>query len=176
MAAACVAAKPLPPGNAAYTADKGLEYRLGPGDKVRVTVFNDASLSGEFMVSNNGNIVLPLIGPVKAGGSTPAAFQAAVADQLLATGMVREPRVTVDVVSYRPYYILGEVENPGQYEYSVGLTITKAVATSGGFTYRADERVAYVTREGETAETAVPITAATWVGPGDTVRIAQRVF
>lgn len=176
LAAACVASTPLPEGNGGFTLTQGLEYKLGPGDKLRINVFNDEALSGEFIVSNTGMVVLPLTGAVKAGGLNPTEFQAAVVEQISAARMVREPRVTVDVIEYRPYYVLGEVNNPGKYDYTVGLTITKAVATSGGFTYRADEKVAYVTREGATQETPVTITAATWIGPGDTLRIAQRVF
>ena len=168
--------EPLPDGNGAFTLERGLEYKLGPGDKLRITVFNDAALSGDFMISNTGMVVLPLTGPVKAGGLNPAEFQAAVTEQISAAKMVRDPRVTVDVLEYRPYYVLGEVANPGKYDYAIGLTVTKAVATAGGFSYRADEKVAYVTREGKTTETPVPITAATWIGPGDTLRIAQRLF
>jgi protein involved in polysaccharide export with SLBB domain len=173
--AAC-ATEPLPTGNAAYVVDRGLEYKLGPGDKVRVTVFGEESLSGEFLVANNGAVAFPLIGEVPAGGLTPTAFQAAVQEQLTSSGLVRSPRVTADVVAYRPYYILGEVTKPGQYPYSVGLTVTKAVATAGGFTYRANSKLIYVTREGATREVPVSLTAASAIWPGDTIRIAERHF
>jgi polysaccharide export outer membrane protein len=103
-------------------------------------------------------------------------FETAVQEQLMASGMVRTPRVSADMVEYRPYYILGEVNKPGQYAYSIGLTVTKAVATAGGFTYRADNRVVYVTREGAATEAPIQVTAATRIGPGDTVRIGERLF
>jgi polysaccharide export outer membrane protein len=90
--------------------------------------------------------------------------------------MVRTPRVAIDVVSYRPFYILGEIDKPGQYPYAIGMTVTKAVATAGGFTYRANSRVVYVTREGAANETPLTVTAATWIGPGDTVRVGERTF
>ncbi|MDP3740458.1 MAG: polysaccharide biosynthesis/export family protein [Hyphomonadaceae bacterium] len=170
------ATEPLPPGNAAYEVGRGLEYTLGPGDKLKIVVFGDESLSGEFVVANNGAVAVPLAGDVIAGGLTPAAFQDAVRDRLGTSGMVRDPKVSINVLEYRPYYILGEVGAPGRYEYTVGLTITKAVATAGGFSYRADKKIAYVTREGKTSETTVVITAATWIGPGDTVRISERNF
>jgi protein involved in polysaccharide export with SLBB domain len=173
--AAC-ATEPLPTGNAAYVVDRGLEYKLGPGDKVRVTVFGEEALSGEFLVANNGAVAFPLIGEVPAGGLTPTAFQTAVGEQLASSGLVRSPRVTADVVAYRPYYILGEVTKPGQYPYSVGLTATKAVATAGGFTYRANSKLIYVTREGATREVPVSLTAASAIWPGDTIRIAERHF
>lgn len=99
-----------------------------------------------------------------------------VQGRLVTLGMVRDPKVTVDIIDYRPYYILGEVKQPGKYPYSIGLTLTKAVATAGGFTYRSNNKTAYVTREGKNNEVAEPITAATWIGPGDTVRIAERRF
>lgn len=175
MLAACGTQR-LPPGNASYGLDSGIEYKLGPGDKVRVTVFGEPQLSGEHTISNNGDIALPLVGAVKAGGLNPTMFQAALTEKLLASGMVLQPRVAVGVIEYRPFYILGEVKAPGTYPYTIGLTVTKAVATSGGFTYRANERQAYITREGQSQESALPITAATWIGPGDTVRIVPRAF
>jgi polysaccharide export outer membrane protein len=173
--AGCVT-KPLPAGAGGYAVDVGHEYKLGPGDKVRVNVFGEQQLSGEFIVANNGAVAMPLVGDIQAGGLTPPALQVAVQDKLAATGMVKQPRVSADVISYRPFYILGEVAKPGQYPYAIGLTVTKAVATAGGFTYRANERQVYVTREGKGSEEPLSLTAATWIGPGDTIRIAERHF
>lgn len=175
LLAACGTA-PLPAGNAAYAVERGLEYKLGPGDRVRVTVFNEEQLSGEFLVANNGGVAIPLLGEVKAGGLTPSEFKAAVEEQLTVSGLVRQPRVSADVMTYRPFYILGEVNEPGQYPYTIGLTVTKAVATAGGFTYRANHKIVYVTREGATHEIPVSITAASAIGPGDTVRVGERSF
>lgn len=176
LAVAACASAPLPAGTAAFAVDTGHEYKLGPGDKVRVTVFGEEALSGEFIVANNGAVAVPLIGEVQAGGMTPSNFQIAVQEKLTSSGMVKSPRVSTDVISYRPYYILGEVSKPGQYPYAVGLTATKAVATAGGFTYRANNKVIYVTREGTTREVPVSLTAASTIGPGDTIRIAERYF
>jgi polysaccharide export outer membrane protein len=175
MLSAC-ATEPLPAGNAAYALDRGIEYKLGPGDKVRVTVFGEDKLSGEFTVANNGSVALPLIGEIPAGGKSPTEFQTEIRDRITSSGLVLQPRVTADVVAYRPYYILGEVAKPGQYPFSVGMTLTKAVATAGGFTYRANQTVAFVTREGTTQETPTSLTAAAAIGPGDTVRIGERRF
>jgi protein involved in polysaccharide export with SLBB domain len=167
---------PLPRGDGAYVVETGHEYKLGPGDKLRITVFGEENLSGEFTVSNNGGVAMPLVGEVRAGGLTPALFQTAVQEKLAETGMVRTPRVSVDVLNYRPFYILGEINKPGQYPYAIGMTVTKAVATAGGFTYRANNKMVYVTREGSTREVTVWVTAATWIGPGDTIRVGERSF
>ena len=176
VAFAACASEPLPTGTAAFAPETGHVYKLGPGDKVRVTVFGEEALSGEFIVANNGAVAVPLVGEVQAGGLTPPAFQLAVQEKLTSTGMVKSPRVSTDVIAYRPYYILGEVSKPGQYPYAVGLTVTKAVATAGGFTYRANEKIIYVTREGATRESTISLTAASTIGPGDTIRIAERHF
>src|SRR5690349_21282938 len=92
FAGAC-ATKPLPEGSGAYAVDTGHDYRLGPGDKVRITVFGEDKLSGEFIVANNGDVAMPLVGDVKAGGLTPVALQGAIQEKLTASGMVREPKV-----------------------------------------------------------------------------------
>jgi polysaccharide export outer membrane protein len=176
MVLGACASEPLPTGTAAYAPDVGYEYKLGPGDKVRLTVFGEESLSGEFIVANNGAVAVPLVGEVPAGGLTPSAFQVAVQERLTSSGMVKTPRVSADVISYRPFYILGEVSKPGQYPYAVGLTVTKAVATAGGFTYRANNKIVFVTREGQTREVPISLTAASLIGPGDTLRIAERHF
>jgi polysaccharide export outer membrane protein len=168
--------KPLPSGVGSYATDTGLEYKLGPGDKLRITVFGEDELSGEFIVANNGHVAVPLIGEVPAGGMSPSAFQVVLQEKLAASGMVRSPRVSADVLSYRPYYILGEVTKPGQYPYAVGLTVTKAVATAGGFTYRANHKQVYVTREGTNREIPLSVTASAWIGPGDTIRVGERFF
>ena len=175
LVTACATSEPLPIGTANVT-EAAHEYQLGPGDRVRLNVFGEDALSGEFLISNRGNVAVPLVGDVKAGGLTIEAFEKTVEEKLVATDMVRTPRVSVDVLAYRPFYILGEVSTPGQYPYAIGMTLTKAVATAGGFTYRANSNVVYVTREGEARETPLQVTAATWIGPGDTIRIAERSF
>lgn len=170
---ACATA-PLPPGTATPVTADG--YRLGAGDKVRVTVFNEPNLSGEFTVSGNGGVALPLAGNIPAGGKTPTELQAAIADHLRTGGFVLEPQVSAEVIEYRPYYILGEVTKPGQYPYLIGLTVSKAVATAGGFTYRANTNRIFITRDGSNQEEEVALTAATPVGPGDQIRISERYF
>ena len=151
------------------------QYRLGPADKVRVTTYGEASLTGEFVVSGSGAISLPLIGDVTAGGLTTRELQDAI-QGALKNGYLTDPRVSVEVLRYRPFYILGEVGRPGEYPYVNGLTVMNAVATSGGFTYRANTHRVRIKRAGEAAEHEVELNAATAVEPGDTIRIKERYF
>ncbi|RYZ15038.1 MAG: polysaccharide export protein [Alphaproteobacteria bacterium] len=176
LATGACATEPLPTGNANFAVESGHEYLLGPGDKVRVVVFEEPQLSGEFIVANDGDVAIPLIGDVKAGGHSITAFGYAVEEKLIASGLVKAPKVSSDVVAYRPFYVLGEVNKPGQYPYAIGMTVTKAVATAGGFSYRANSQIIYVTREGAAQEIPLTVTAATWIGPGDTIRVGERIF
>jgi polysaccharide export outer membrane protein len=151
------------------------DYRLGPADKVRIIVFGEASLSGEFVVSGNGKVSLPLIGEVQAAGLTIRAFQTEV-QNALSNGYLKDPRVSAEVLNFRPYYIMGEVSSPGKYPYTDDLTVVNAVATAGGFTYRANKGKVYIKRVGEQHEHEYRLTATTQVRPGDTVRIPERFF
>ncbi|MFC5345618.1 polysaccharide biosynthesis/export family protein [Brevundimonas staleyi] len=151
------------------------EYRLGTADKVRVTVFGEAALTGEFLVGGNGKISLPLIGETQATGLTIGEFQEEVA-AALRDGFITNPRVSAEVLNYRPFYILGEVNTPGEYPYTNSLTVLNAVATAGGFTYRADNRRVYIKRANGDAEEEFPLTTSTRVAPGDTIRIRERLF
>jgi polysaccharide export outer membrane protein len=150
-------------------------YRLAPGDKVHVTVFNEANLSGDYVVSPDGRVTLPLAGGLQAAGLTLPQFQAAVT-QLLQNGFVQDPNVTITASDLRPYYILGEVKKPGRYSYTPDLTVLNAVATAEGFTYRANTGAIYIRRASEPSEREVELTATTAVMPGDTIRISQRYF
>ncbi|EDX82072.1 Polysaccharide biosynthesis/export protein [Brevundimonas sp. BAL3] len=151
------------------------EYRLGAADKVRVNVFGEEALTGEFLVGGSGKVSLPLLGEVQAAGLTISQFQEEIANALR-QGYINEPRVSAEVLNYRPFYILGEVNKPGEYPYTNGLTVLNAVATAEGFTYRADTRRVYIKRADVGGEQAFPLTTATQVAPGDTIRIGERFF
>lgn len=151
------------------------EYRLGAADKVRVNVFGEEALTGEFIVGGSGKVSLPLIGEVQASGLTIGQFQEEIA-QALRQGYINEPRVSAEVLNYRPFYILGEVKKPGEYPYTNNLTVLNAVATAEGFSYRANTRVVYIKRADGAGEQAFPLTTATQVAPGDTIRIGERFF
>lgn len=151
------------------------DYLLGPGDKVRVTVFGEEALTGEFQVSSAGAISMPLVGDLQASGLTVADFQRRV-ERALRDGYLLDPRVSAEVLTYRPFFILGEVARPGTYPYTAGLTVLNAVATAGGFTYRANEGRVFIKRAGSNSEEAFRLTTRTTVAPGDTIRIGERLF
>lgn len=150
------------------------DYRLGPGDRLRIGVFDEPELTGEFVVAANGVISYPLVGDLPSEGKTVAEFS-----DMLRTALQRyvlAPNLSVEVLNYRPFYILGEVEDPGTYPYVAGLSVMNAVATAGGFSYRADTRRVFIKHANEVAERAYALTSTTPVLPGDTVRIPERRF
>lgn len=159
----------------AVQAAEEANYQLGIGDRIKLTVFNEESLSGEFNVSANGALSFPLVGDVPAVGKTPDEIGQAVRTRL-ADGYLREPRISIEMVKYRPFFILGEVKAPGQYPYVSGLTVFNAVATAEGFSPRADKKVAYIRSPGSTTEEAYRLTPDLRIRPGDTIRIGERYF
>jgi protein involved in polysaccharide export with SLBB domain len=148
-------------------------YRLGAGDKLKLIVFGEENLSGEFTVDDSGNIALPLVGTVKAQGKSLGEFEAIVVTSLK-NGYLKDPHVSVEVLNYRPFYIIGEVTKGGQYPYQAGLTVLNAVAIAGGYTFRADTGEAFITRSGH--EIQFDLKAPVIVYPGDVVRIPERFF
>lgn len=170
LSAAPVQARQQPP-----AAAQDGDYLLGSSDKVRVTVYGEPTLSGEFFVTGSGMVSLPLIGEVKAAGLSLRQFQDAV-QKSLSDGYLKEPRVSAEVLTFRPFYILGEVTKPGTYPYTSGLTVMNAVATAGGYTYRAEKRQVFVKRNGASEETKMELTPSVTVAPGDTIRIGERFF
>jgi polysaccharide export outer membrane protein len=154
--------------------DPTLDYRLGSGDKLRVIVFGEEDLSGEFDVTGSGKVSLPLIGQVQAAGMTLDEFEGEIRDKLQ-QGYLTNPKVSVEVLNYRPFYIIGEVDKPGQYPYTNGMNVINAVAVAGGFTYRANQDEVYITRDGA-KEKAYAADQAIKVLPGDIVRIPERFF
>ncbi len=150
-------------------------YTLGSSDRLRVTVFGHPDLSGEFEVDGTGQISLPLIGQKKAEGLSTSMLEQSIT-QTLASGYILDPRVSVEVINYRPFYILGEVGKPGEYPYTNGLTVQNAVAAAGGFSYRANKRTVYIKSMDSDREIAYELTPGTVVKPGDTLRIGERIF
>ncbi len=150
-------------------------YTLGSSDRIRVTVFGHPDLSGEFEVDGTGSISLPLIGQKKALGLATAQLETSITETL-ASGYILDPRVSVEVINYRPFYILGEVGRPGEYPFTSGLTVQNAVAAAGGFSYRANRRVVYIKSIDSDREIAYDLTPGTVVKPGDTLRIGERIF
>lgn len=154
---------------------RALVYKLGTGDRVRVIVFNEEDLSGEFEVDSTGALALPLIGNISARGLTLREFETAVADALR-DGYLKDPRVNVEVLNFRPFYIIGEVENGGEYDFVPEMTVLNAVALAGGYTYRADDRRVFVTKAGTNTEVEHRMESGIKVLPGDIIRVPERFF
>lgn len=157
------------------SSDSIQDYKLGVGDKIRVIVYNEDSLSGEFQVSGAGDVALPLVGNIKADGKTTDQIASEYHDKL-ADGYLRDPRVSIEILTYRPYFILGEVKTPGQYPYSTGLTVVNAIAAAQGETPRADHNVVLIRRSGSSEEKPYKRTPDLAVLPGDTIRLPERLF
>jgi polysaccharide export outer membrane protein len=151
-------------------------YSLGPGDQVRIITFGEENLTGEFRVNDSGNIALPLVGAVHAAGLTSGQLESAVAAALRRGDLVHHPSVAVEVIAYRPIYVLGEVNKPGQYTYQPGMTVVTAVAVAGGFTYRAVEGYAAVVRTVEGKAVEGRASRQAFVQPGDVVTVFERRF
>lgn len=153
----------------------GGEYSLGAGDRLRITVFGHEDLSAELAVSETGTVSLPLAGNLKIEGLTVQQAEQAVVGALKPDYLLN-PKVGIEVLNYRPFYILGEVKEPGAYPYVTGMTVTEAVAIGGGFTYRAKKKKMVVIRATDTTRTERPIAATDVVLPGDVVKVLERFF
>ena len=151
-------------------------YRLGGGDVVRLITFGEDSLTGEFRVSDSGTIALPLLGPLRAAGLSPDQLGKRVGDALVRANLLRSPSVSVEVIAYRPIFVLGEVNKPGQYPYQPGMTVVTAVAVAGGFTYRAFDRYASVVRTTDNEAIEGRATRQSFLQPGDVVTVYERRF
>ena len=151
------------------------EYRLEPGDELSIFVLNEPDLTNEYPIDGSGIVSLPLIGDVFARGKTLREFDTLITSKL-ADGYLRSPDVTVELLNYPPYYILGEVNTPGQYDYEEDLTVLKAVAAAGGFSYRANQKVVMIQGTDDEDETRVALEPGTRVLPGDTIRVLERFF
>ena len=150
-------------------------YRLGSGDEIKVTVFGETDLSGAYVVDGDGQITMPLVGQVVVGKLTLSEASTSL-ETRLKDGWLRDPKVTAELVKGRPYYILGEVNKPGEYPFSAGLTVMNAIASAGDFTYRADKARILIKSADNPNEREVDLTPTTPVQPGDTIRIRERFF
>ncbi len=150
-------------------------YILGPNDRIRLKVYGEPDITGEYEVDASGQISVPLAGHLRAAGLTTKQLEGAITSAL-AKGIVRDPRVNIEIALYRPYYILGEVKKGGEYPYRLGLTVLDAVASAGGYTYRANEGKVYLRRSGSAIEEVYSLDAPVLVFPGDNIRIPERYF
>ena len=157
----------LPPVEAAY--------RLGVNDKVRISVFGEDRLTGDYAIAGDGTLAFPLIGSVKADGLTSDELGAALS-AALANGFLNSPRIAVQVTSFRPFFIFGEVERPGRYPTAEGTTISRAISTAGGYTYRANRVEVFVQPPGKTGEVRILVRPDFPIRPGDVIRVGERYF
>ncbi len=149
-------------------------YTLDTGDRVRLIVLGQADLSNVYAIDQSGQISVPMIGLVDARQITPSELEQRIAEKL--SNLLREPKVTVEIETYRPFFILGEVTNSGQYPYVNGMTAQTAIAIAGGFSPRARQDSVEITRQisGEIVRSTVPM--AQPIRPGDTIRVHERWF
>ncbi len=160
---------------ARFRADLSAPYQLGSGDRLRVIVFGQDQLTNSYAIDGAGNISMPLIGLVRAEGLTTVQVAGAL-ESRLAQGYLRDPKVSVEVEAYRPFYVLGEVGSSGQYPFENGMTAQNAIAIAGGFTPRGDQGSVVITRnsDGRAVAFTAPLTYP--VRPGDTITVRERFF
>ena len=165
---AAYAAAPMP---VAYDA----AYRLDAGDKLRVVVYGQDGLTNSYAIDAGGSITMPLIGAVPARGRTPAGLAAEISAKLR-SGYIRDPSVAVEIESYRPFFILGEVQAPGQYPYVPNMSVESAVAIAGGFSPRARRDRVTLTHADASGSMRIVVPLGTALSPGDTVLVGERWF
>jgi polysaccharide biosynthesis/export protein len=168
----CAAGSSLEP-VAAYDPN---QYRLGVDDEIRVVTYGQDQLTSDFRVDSNGKVAFPLTGRLQAAGLTTSELSAEISAALEKARMVREPNVTVEVTAYRLVSVLGEVAKPGEYPYQPFMTMLTAVASAGGFTYRALESRAYVVRQEGDHTVVGRLLPQDYVKPGDVIKIYERHF
>lgn len=151
-------------------------YRLGPGDEVRIGIYGFDALSNTYLVSDSGTISMPLLSTIEARGKTPAELELAIASLLRERQLSTAPSVSAQVQKYRPFFILGEVQQPGQYPYVPGMSVLTAVSVAGGYTFRANKNEVAISRSngdhlvrGKTGPEAVIL-------PGDTIFVYEQWF
>jgi polysaccharide export outer membrane protein len=161
---------------ASYDIKGPADYKLGANDRMRIIVLGQDKLTGEYVLDGNGMLAFPLVGPLQAGGMTPGQLEKAIAAKL-DPDYIRNPSVSVEVLTRRPFFILGEVQKPGSYPHMSEINVLTAVATAGGFTYRARESQFYIKRlDHDGKMVRVPATGETLVRPGDIVQVKERYF
>ncbi len=152
------------------------EFRVGAGDKLKVNVFGEQTLTGEYVVDPTGSLAMPLAGSIPVSGATVREVENRIAAKLRGS-FIKNPRVAVEIASFRPFYVIGEVTKPGEYPYRAGLNLLSAVAVAGGYTYRANTSRVMITRAGSSVEQELDTRSTPVViNPGDVVRITERFF
>jgi polysaccharide export outer membrane protein len=150
--------------------------RLQPGEKIRVTVYGEEALTGDYDINPAGYVAMPLIGTVRAAGHSQSEFGKDLADQYRRGGFLQDPHITVAVVQFKPFYVLGEATNPGEYPFRTGLNVHTAVAMAGGFTYRASRSYVLIRHTGDEVWKEYSLAEPVPIAPGDLIRVPERYF
>jgi protein involved in polysaccharide export with SLBB domain len=150
-------------------------YKLAPSDRIRINIFNHDELSGEYQLDGEGRFSMPLIGVVEADDLNSAELEALLVERFKPDFLVN-PRIFIQLVTYRPYYLVGEVGGRGAFPYIAGMTYLKAIAIAGGFTYRAKKEYVFVVRADDPEQTEIKLSVDEKVQPGDIIRVAERLF
>jgi polysaccharide export outer membrane protein len=154
-------------------------YRLGAGDEVRVMIPGLATtdvMNTTYVINDRGQLSMPVLGDIPAGGQTVTELQTNIAQELTKRELLRNPTVSVQPVKLRPFYVLGEVKSPGQYEYHAGMSVLAAVSVAGGYTFRAQQRGVAITRAVDGKPVIGRATERDMIQPGDTVRVYEKWF
>ena len=149
--------------------------RVQPGDRIKVTIYGEDNLNGVYDIDPSGNVSLPLAGTLRAAGRTKADLQREITAKYK-SDYLQNPKVTVDVVNFRPFYVMGEVEHPGEYAYKSDLNVLSATTLAGGLTYRASRSTVLIRHPGEPIWTEYALAPTVMIGPGDLIRIPERYF
>jgi polysaccharide export outer membrane protein len=174
---ACSAWDGLPQGASSDPAEDPVsteDLKIASGDKVHLTVFGEDSITDDYDIGTDGFIAVPLAGRVKADGVRIADLEKAIASKL--SDLLKDPRVTIAITGFRPFYIIGEVEKPGEYQFRSGLNVISAMAVAGGNTYRANRTRVLIQRGGVGEFQTYPMSPEVKVYPGDLIKVPERFF
>ena len=154
----------------------GVATHLRAGDRIKINVYGEDALTGYYDISPSGYVTMPLIGAIRAAGRTQAELGRDIANKYRSGGLLQDPKVTVAVVQFRPFYVLGEAASPGEYPFRSGLTVHAAVAMAGGFTYRASKSFVLIRHAEDEVWKEYPLTEPVVIAPGDLIRVPERYF
>jgi len=154
----------------------GVATLLQPGEKLKITVYGEEALTGEYDINPGGYVSMPLIGAIRATGRSQAEFARDIASRFRSGGFLQDPHVTVAILQFKPFYVLGEATTPGEYPFRSGLNVHSAVAMAGGFTYRASRSFVLIRHTGEEVWKEYPLTEPVPIAPGDLIRVPERYF
>ncbi|HET7850299.1 MAG TPA: polysaccharide biosynthesis/export family protein [Pseudolabrys sp.] len=177
LAACSAVANVQPQALSSYAGPRGTDgpYILRPNDHVRLKAYNDDLLTDEYEIDSNGYVSIPLVGRVKAAGLTTRQLEQRL-DAQMKGKLAQKPEISIEIATYAPFYIYGEVKKAGEYPFRPGLTVADAIAIAGGLTYRANENQIYVRRAGRPTEQTVALDQRVPIFPGDNIRVSERMF